>query len=150
MVMIHFETLKQQLTLDEADRRKPYDDSTGLEVKTLPTGGNLTIGVGRNLFAKPLSDAVVNLMLKEDINEALDSCLKIFPGFEIYSQRRQHALINMVFNMGETRFRSFKKMIHAIHNQMWEAAGEEAKDSEWYTQVKPKRADPIIAALKSG
>jgi lysozyme len=58
-------------------------------------------------------------------------------------------LTDMIFNLGSTRFRKFKKMIKAIKNNDWELAGEEAKDSKWYKQVG-KRGEEIVKQLKEG
>lgn len=59
---------------------------------------------------------------------------------------RACAIVNMIYNMGLTRFMGFKKMIAAIRAGNWERAAEEAKDSKWYTQVG-KRAKRIVKAL---
>ena len=91
------------LRVDEGVRYEPYDDATGsvyvdriemivrrlyksdatleepisvydaIECSGLDPLGHLTIGVGRNLEARPVSDNVVNLMLWEDLeaNERL-------------------------------------------------------------------------------
>lgn len=146
---IDFWLLKEEIVEDEADRRWPYDDRTGRQILSLPSGGNLTIGVGRNLFGKPLSKSVVDLMFKEDINEALEICLNIFLGFDTFTQKRKHALINMAFNLGHVRLSLFKKMIAAIKTGDWEIAANEAKDSEWYNQIG-NRAKRIVEDLRNG
>ena len=124
--VISYELLKQELIIDEGELPYPYDDKTGKRINALPTGGKITIGIGRNLFAKPLSQAVIDLMLREDINEALNICLSLFPEFEDFSQKRKHALINMAFNLGFEGLRNFKKMKAAINSGDWHTAAIEA------------------------
>lgn len=60
----------------EGDRDYPYDDATGRAPDNLK--GNLSIGVGRNLEAKPLSGAVKRLMFEEDVDEALKRLIRVF------------------------------------------------------------------------
>jgi len=135
---MHRTRLKIQLVKHEGDKRKPYQD----------TEGHWTIGVGRNLEAKPLSDAVVALMLDEDINEARATCQHIFPGFDTLSEGRQHALIDMAFNLGPPRLRKFVKMIAAINARDFETAASEAIHSKWATQVGD-RAQTIASLLRA-
>lgn len=129
--------LKIQLVKHEGDRRKPYTD----------TAGHLTIGVGRNLEAKPLSDAVVALMLDEDIIEALGVCTRLFMGFDTFSEPRQHALIDMAFNLGEHGLGAFTKMRAAVDAREWARVAEEAADSDWFHQVG-QRGRTLVQMLK--
>ena len=59
--------ITQQLKLHEGYKNTPYED----------TEGHLTIGVGHNL-SKPLSNAVVELILEEDINTNFSYRIKKF------------------------------------------------------------------------
>lgn len=119
----------------------------GLELKPYrcPTG-KLTIGVGRNLEDKGISQDEAIYLLRNDITECVEDLRTIFHNFEEFSASRKRALINMRFNLGPSGFRSFKKMIAAIKANDWQTACKEAKNSKWYKQV-PTRANRIIKLL---
>lgn len=133
--------VKDMLIRDEGFLLKPYMDSVGV----------LTIGVGRNLKDNGISKKEAEVMLHNDIMKAMEGLIKIFGEdfLDNISKARQMALVNMMFNLGETRFRQFKRMISAIKDNDWEQAATEAMDSFWAKQVK-SRAVRICALLKDG
>lgn len=118
--------LKIDLVRDEGDRRYPYKDTSAQRL--------LTIGVGRNLEAKPLSDAVVRLMLDEDIDEATAFLDRELPWWSDLDEVRQRALANMAFNLGG-RLLGFKKFLAALEARDFETAAREMQDSAWWGQV---------------
>lgn len=126
------------LRQDEGVRYFPYRDTTG----------HLTIGVGRNLEAKPLSISIVRSMLDEDITAAITSACNIFgqDTFDSWSGPRQHAIVNMIFNLGETGFRRFHSTIEAIKLGEWDTAAKHALASKWAKQVK-SRAHRIVELM---
>lgn len=117
--------LKTMLVRHEGLKKAPYRDSAG----------KLTIGVGRNLDDRGVLDCEVALMLDNDIDEARKACLRIFPGFDGIDDNRQHALLDMAFNLGATRLAKFTKMIAAVQARDWKTAAKEMADSEWAKQV---------------
>lgn len=82
--------LEAELTRDEGKRNKLYKCSAGF----------WTIGIGRNLEAKPLSDAVISLMFQEDIEEVERELDRRMPWWRKMTDARQRALLNLGFNMG--------------------------------------------------
>lgn len=110
---------------NEGYRSKPYRC----------TAGKLTIGYGHNLDDNGISAPVAELMLTEDISKAYYDVVDIFQGFYAFSTNRQNALIDMMFNLGRTRFWKFRKMIQAIKIGEWQEAAREAINSLWYEQV---------------
>ena len=74
----------------------------------------------------------------------------IFGDVKHFSENRQKALLNMMFNLGYNKFTGFKKMIAAIKLNDWEEAAEQAKDSRWYRQVGKSRSERIITRLREG
>jgi GH24 family phage-related lysozyme (muramidase) len=90
-------------------------------------------------------------MLEEDIAIAYDSAVNIFGADVIgsWTVARQHAILNLVFNLGETKFRQFKRTIAAIHANDWVAAGDFLLDSLWAKQVK-KRSERVVFMVKTG
>jgi len=47
----------------------------------------------------------------------------------------QLIIANMMFNLGQRRFRGFKKMIAAVNDGNWSEAADEMQDSRWFHQV---------------
>ena len=122
--------LRDDLIRHEALRLKPYEDSEGI----------LTIGVGRNLEDKGLSEEEAMFLLDNDIKQVLAEC-KQFPWFEDLNQARQDVVANMVFNLGITRFKGFKKTIAYIELGQYDAAAIEMMDSKWARQVKGRAVE---------
>jgi lysozyme len=83
------------------------------------SSGKLTIGYGHNL-EKPISQKAAEQILMDDMLEARKDCFKVFPDLDTFSQGRQDAFVNMMFNLGLTRFKGFKKMVKARHDRDWE------------------------------
>jgi lysozyme len=131
--------LIEMLKRHEGLRLKPY----------YCTAGKLTIGYGRNLEDVGISEHEAALLLSSDIVEVEQDIKSIFLNFNTFTENRQIALMNMLFNLGKTKFLKFKKMIKAIKNNDWDEASIQAKDSKWYTDVKG-RAIEIIQLLKKG
>lgn len=82
--------LEKELERDEGKRAKPYRD----------TVGKLTVGIGRNLDDKPLSDAAIRFLFREDIEEVEKELDRRMPWWRQMTDARQRALINLGFNMG--------------------------------------------------
>lgn len=115
------------------------------------TAGKLTIGYGRNLDDVGISNREATILLYNDIIEATESVRVVFSGFEFdeFSENRQAALIDMMFNLGRSRFMKFKKMITAIRCKDWNEAADQAKDSRWFYQVG-ERGVKIVRLLMEG
>ena len=112
--------------------------------------GKLTIGWGHNIEDLGISKDVANLMLREDIDQATKSTQQIFPlVWKFLSEKRKIVLINMMFNLGNTRFLTFKNMIKAVRDENFSQAALEMKDSLWYKQVTT-RAEELIKLMKEG
>ena len=131
-------TFAKKLIRDhEGVRLQYYKDSLGI----------LTIGIGRNL-EKGISVEECLFLFENDLVEAEITLGNIF-GIGIFkeSEKRVAALLDMAFNMGEPKLRKFVKMIQAVKDRDWERVAIEAKDSDWYAQVKT-RGKTIIELLK--
>jgi lysozyme len=133
--------LAEDLIRDEGVVLKPYKDHLG----------NLTFGIGRNVSARAnwISEETAYQMLGEDVADALGDCLKVFPDYYTWSESRQRAIGNMMFQLGKTRFLKFKKMVDAIQKGDWLKASEEAKDSNLYRDpATRKRAMRVIKLMQ--
>ena len=127
-----FVNARKELAIDEGVRLKAYDDATGKELMPGDTlKGNLTIGTGHNLTANGISESVNLLMLNEDIQNALDDCIKIFANWYKLPPSKQNILLNMTFNMGSHAVSKFVNMIAAVNVLDFNKAADEMLDSNW-------------------
>lgn len=110
-----------------------------------------TIGVGRNIDPDGgigLSEAEIDYLLNNDINRCIGE-LSGFVWFPDLNQERQNAIIDMVFNLGITRFKGFKNAIAAMSKSDFETAADEFYDSRWAKQVG-NRAIEICEMIRKG
>ena len=133
------ERLQQTLIKHEALKLKPYRCSSDC----------LTIGVGRNLDDKGISERVAMIMLDEDIHDAITDLERNLRYFHDLPECVKEALVNMVFNMGISRFLQFKKTLAYLKQGKYRKAGNECLDSRWATQVG-YRAVEVAALIKQG
>ncbi|MDY0274783.1 MAG: glycoside hydrolase family protein [Desulfomicrobium sp.] len=139
---------EEELIIDEGIRLRRYKCTAGV----------WTIGVGHVILISDNlgPDEAVSLewcgrTLRQDILKAWSACVKIFSiwTLEQMTEPRQRALVNMAFQLGETKLRGFKKMIAAINAGDWETAKKECLDSKYATQAK-KRAQRVAEVLRTG
>jgi lysozyme len=109
--------------------------------------GKLTIGVGRNLQDNGINYDEVVYLLENDIDRCIRELKTIFKDFDELPENIQIALIDMIFNLGKTRFLKFKKMTQAIKDKDFKKASEEAKNSHWCGQVG-KRCDDVVEMMR--
>lgn len=128
-----------QLQRHEGVRLKPYTDSVG----------KLTIGVGRNLTDRGISDEEADYMLANDIETAQRDCLRTFPWFRDLDSVRQCAIVNLCFNLGLTRLLTFQHALSAMALGDYALAADEFFDSKWARQVG-QRAREVTEQIRSG
>lgn len=131
--------LSKQLEIDEGRRRRLYKD----------TVGKLTIGVGRNIEDRGLRDDEIDLMLKNDIEEAESIARAVVPVFDKLDDVRQEVVVNMSLNLGQTRLAGFKQFIAALMRFDFQRATTEMMDSKWYEQVGD-RGKRLAYAMREG
>ena len=108
-----------------------------------------TIGYGRNLEDNGIREDEALLMLNNDIDQVLHECRRAFSWFDRLDNTRQDVVLDMVFNLGVTRFLGFKKMISALSEGDYITASEEMMDSRWAKQVK-SRAETLRQMMVTG
>jgi lysozyme len=139
--------MKKKLLKDEFEEMIIRHE--GLKLKPYRcTAGKLTIGVGRNLDDNGITEAEAIMMLKYDIEVARSALLR-YGWFVTMDSIRQEAIINMVFNLGMTRFLQFKKTIAHLQNKEWNLAAKEMLNSKWAEQVG-NRAKEIAGIIITG
>lgn len=109
----------------------------GLELRPYTdTVGKLTIGYGRNLDDRGITQAEAEYMLRTDIVQAhADAEDLAGPVWHRFSARRKAVLIDMSFNLGKGRLKQFKKMWQALYRCDYETAAREMLNSRWAYQV---------------
>ena len=131
----------------EALSLKTYPDSLG--VPTVGWGFNLdkegaparvqTLGLsharvlaGKQTLTIDQADALFLI----DYQDAAYEAEKLIPNFDEHPEPVQTVIVDMVFNLGMTRFRKFTKLLAALAAKDYCAAALEMEDSLWYSQVK--------------
>lgn len=145
--------IKKRLEFHEGFRSKPYYCSEGKK----------TIGIGRNLDAKPFTEAerliIKNpenitkqealFLLENDIIETIDLLGNMVRCFLKLDDERKYALIDMGFQMGVPAVCQFKKMLAAMEAGDFEKASKECLNSK-YAKQTPIRTERISRLIKTG
>lgn len=129
--------IKKQLILHEGKKLRLYKCSAD----------KWTIGVGRNIEDRGISESEALFMLDNDINRVVDECNQ-FLWFHHLSDIRKRIIIDMVFNLGLSRFRGFKKMIACLEYANYIGAANEMLDSKWAREDVGVRAVRLAAWMK--
>jgi GH24 family phage-related lysozyme (muramidase) len=111
--------------------------------------------IGYGTYAKGpglmISMADADAELRKSVQVALSFLPRLLPLFDGFDAVRAESIADMAYNLGETRFKKFKKMIRAINRipPDWLEASYQAQESEWYRQVG-NRSKRIVAGLATG
>lgn len=133
------EDLKDQLIRHEGLRLTVYDCPAGYK----------TIGVGRNLEGKGITEEEAMYLLDNDIKDFQESLSRELPWFDSLDECRKNILTNMAFNLGISGLLKFKNTLSAVENKDWEEAASQMLDSKWAQQVGG-RALELSGLMKSG
>jgi lysozyme len=123
--------LKNRLIIEEGLRLKPYKC----------TSNKLTIGVGRNLEDRGITEAEALFLLGNDIEDFEAQLIKALPWFCFTHITAQLVLIDMAFNMGVTGLLAFKNTLRLIKEGEYMKASVEMLDSRWAGQVGRRAKD---------
>lgn len=145
---MNYKILKEEIMADEGVRYEIYLDHLGYP----------TVGIGHLIkkddpeYGKPIGTKVTSERVGElfiaDAESAIKDCKKLFSNFDTIPENIQHVLVNMMFNLGLSRFSKFKNFKAAIDVRDWKKASIEGKDSLWYKQV-PNRAKRLMDRLQN-
>lgn len=150
-----------QLMKHEGIVLTPYDDSIGVK----------TIGIGRNLVSSgiapfelemlgfsPTTEATTILKItsgdaewlcRNDIFRCEKELLIFYPKALTLSKNRQLVLIDMLFNLGQTRLLKFVKFFKFLTIDDYHRAADEMLNSKWARQVG-KRAETLASMMREG
>lgn len=133
------DNLRAQLKRHEGLRLHPYRDSVG----------KLTIGIGRNLDDRGITEAEAYTLLDNDLVDVRWGLRRELPWVNQLDEPRHAALINMGFNLGVPGLLEFKNMLSALEREDWQTAHDEALRSRWAEQVG-YRAGELAEQLRTG
>lgn len=115
------------------------------------TSGHMTIGVGHNLDAKPISDRAIEQIFSDDLDDAERDVIDVI-GCAVWvnlSFPRRVALLDMAFQMGRDGFAEFENTIPLIRLGQYTDAAREMLNSTWAKQT-PSRALEISEMIRTG
>lgn len=136
----------------EGVRLAVYDDATGEPLKQGDTlKGHPTIGYGRNLAGKGISEAEAHDLLMADMEDAEDIARGFVgqPVWQALSDVRRAVLMDMAHNLGAAGLYRFAKLRGALERNDFEQAAREIEDSAYFRQVK-SRGERNRDAMRSG
>ena len=136
--MAYMEKATELVKLHEGLRLRPYQC----------TAGKTTIGYGRNLDDKGISEAEAELLLVADLTEC-ETDLQGFPWWSRLTDARKAAMIDMRFNLGPGGFRQFKTMLICLALGDYKEAAASMLDSRWARQVG-RRAHELANLMRAG
>ena len=116
------------------------------------TNGYDTIGYGFAIKDLYMDKEVADLILDQKIQEMLKRILSDKDWGEWFSEKPQHiqeVLINMIFQIGFSGVKKFRKTIQYIKDDNFLMASEEMLDSKWAKSDSPNRAKELSEIIKS-
>ncbi len=131
--------LAEQLKQHEGLRLKPYTD----------TVGKLTLGIGRNLEDKGITEQEALFMLNNDVDYFYSQLNKNLTWFKSLDDARQNVLVNMAFNLGIRGLLTFKMTLSLIEYGDYNNAATEMLNSVWAYQVG-QRAIELSKQMATG
>ena len=152
--MLDMYEICQRLARHEGIRLSPYRCSKG----------KLTIGIGRNLEANPLSKEELKIvgdwrhgitkqaafyLLRNDICHTEKELRRRIAFWEQLDDERQYALLDMAFNLGAEGLCKFKKMLGFLWMGDYKQAAAECLNSQ-YAKDTGRRSRCIAATIRTG
>lgn len=137
-------------TVKLGNRHIVYDDAHGKLIASNATvKGIPTIGYGRNLMSRGLSEEEAQYLLANDLAEVYDDLSTTYPWFEKLSPNRQVAMVDLRYNMGAGTLAEFKKFLAAMAKSDYSTASAELVDSS-YGRKQVKRSTLNRELIKNG
>ncbi|MCY4129051.1 MAG: hypothetical protein OXG15_07390 [Gammaproteobacteria bacterium] len=137
-------TLKDELRGAEGFRSKPYNDR-----------GQQAIGYGFRMDQwglegrESMTEDEAEVMLDRIISTTYNEAKKMFgDSFDGYNESQKMAIMELIYNLGYTRFSEFDDAIEAIKRQDWYNAAKEILNSE-AAELLPDRYNRLANMLQS-
>ena len=112
--------------------------------------GKWSIGAGRNLQDRGITEDEARHLLNNDIRISIDELTNTFRWFTRLDETRQAAMVELHFNLGLSTLRTFRKTLGlmeaaAAGSVAWHDVGRELLNSKWADQVG--RRSQVIADM---
>lgn len=133
------ETLRQRLMRHEGLRLSLYHDHLGFA----------TIGYGRCLAKRGISEAEAEFMLDNDIEECKNEVTKALPWVMDLDPARREVLYEMCFQLGLKGLLGFRNTLEAIRLGHWAVAKQGMLNSLWHRQT-PNRCEELADIILTG
>lgn len=131
--------LEARVLRHEGLRLHPYRD----------TVGKLTIGVGRNLDDRGITEAEALALLRNDL-AAVQARLDVaLPWWTLLDEARREVLVEMGFNLGVDGLLAFHDTLAAVRQGRYAEAAVHMLASRWAGQVGA-RAKELAALMRAG
>ena len=124
--------------LHEGRRLRAYQDTVDV----------WTIGYGTNLQELEIGDELATEWLYDALRKAEVSAGG-YPWYKELNQPRREVIVEMIYNLGLTRFDKFAKVKKALSESNWKVASEEMLASVWAEQVGV-RALRLATQMRNG
>ncbi len=122
----------------------------GLSLKIYKDSRNIyTVGYGRNLESKGLTNQEAEYLLDNDTNEVYGWLSRNYFWFADLDVIRQTAIMAMRFQLGESGFQAFTKMLSAMRDKDYMSAAVAMGDSKWAKQT-PERVKQLQTMVSTG
>lgn len=122
----------------------------GLELKPYRcTAGHLTIGIGRNLDDRGITEDEARFLCQNDVDIVEQELTRKFPFIVGFGDVRIRVLLDMAFNLGVPRLSAFSNMWAALEEGDFKQAAVEMLDSRWARQVG-QRATNLSQMMETG
>mgnify|MGYP001601436205 CR=1 FL=1 len=131
--------LIDRLIEHESLRLKPYTD----------TAGRLTIGIGRNLTDRGITELEARYLAGNDIGIAEVDLDRNVPWWRTLNESRQEVLTEMCYNLGWPKLSRFVLFLEAAEVGDFQTAAAEMLESLWAHQVG-NRAVTLADAMRAG
>jgi len=131
--------LRSMLVLHEGLRLKPYKC----------TAGKTTIGVGRNLDDRGITQAEAFALLENDIDDVCRELDQVWPWWRQMTDARQQVLADMCFNLGLGRLKGFVNTLAFMKAGEYDKAADGMLASLWASQVGT-RAQRLARMMREG
>lgn len=143
------ESLMAQLAISEGKRLKAYLDTVGV----------LTVGIGHNCVARPvsgvskvgdtISEEISEELFDSDLNDVVVQLDRNLPWWSALDDVRQNVVADMCFNMGITTLLKFRGTLAAIEEGRYQDAAAGMLASKWARQVG-NRAKKLARQMETG
>jgi lysozyme len=120
----------------------------------LDTKGKRTIGYGRNITDRGISAEEADHLLQNDAAEVVTDLAAHWSPWASLDMVRRVVIADLYFNMrlGNPKgfVREFGPTLDVVAAGQYQLAATRMRRWKWYRDVGPRRADPLIAMMRTG